>query len=239
MKIYRKIKEREKQQQKEEIKTKIINKQQALIKEAHGYQNIDYSLINVPSELSNSNDNESLIKVRIKCIPNISKKERYPKTKEKDIQKHTTATVIKSDEILSTIKYKEDVQVVESDKICCKQDYFNIKPFPIIRCSKNENKQNVFKCSTGDDFYLTKKYKLNLRAENQVKPVTSIFEQSVSKPKLSNICGLESKSIALDPTETVHMQNILSARSSIVSRQKSCKLYIVIHKCTYVLYMCV
>lgn len=235
LKIYRKIKEREKQQRKEEIKTKIISKQQALIKEAHEYQNIDFSLINVPSESSNSNDDESLVKVRIKCIPKVSKKEI-----QKDInkQKHTTATVIKSDEKLSTIKYcKEDIQIVKSDKICCKQDYSNIKPFPIIRCTENENRRNVFKYLTADD-YLTKKYKLNLRAEDQAKPITSVFEQSVCEPKLSNVCGLESKSIALDPTENVYTQNILSSRSSINSRQKSCKLYIVIHNCTYAVYMC-
>lgn len=221
MKIYRKIKEREKQQRKEEIKTKIISKQQTLIKEAsHRQQDTDYSLINVPSESSNSNDDESLIRVMIKCIPKISEEEI-----QKDVPKHTTTTAIKSNEKLSTIKYhKEDVQAVESDRICCKQDCINVKPFPIIRSSKNESRQNVSKYLTRDD-YLTEKYKLNLRAD-QVKPITSVFEQSICKPRLLNcVSRSESKSVASDPTGNVHMQNILSARSSINSRHKSCKLY--------------
>lgn len=217
LKIYRKIKEREKQQRKEEIKTKIISKQQTLIKEAsHRQQDIDYSLINVPSESSNSNDDESLIRVMIKCIPKISEEEI-----QKDVPKHTTTTAIKSNEKLSTIKYhKEDVQAVESDRICCKQDCINVKPFPIIRSSKNESRQNVSKYLTRDD-YLTEKYKLNLRAD-QVKPITSVFEQSICKPRLLNcVSRSESKSVASDPTGNVHMQNILSARSSINSRHKS------------------
>lgn len=232
LKIYRKIKEREKQQRKEEIKTKIISKQQALIEEAHRHQNIDYSLINVPSESSNSNDDESLIRVRIKCIPKISKKEI-----QKGIEKHTTSAT-KSNEKLSTIKYhKEDVQVVESDRICYKQDYFNVKPFPFIRCSKNESGQNVSKCLTRDDYLNTEKYKFNLRAD-QVKPISSVFEQPICKPTLSNcVSGSESKSVASDPTGNAHMQNTLSARSSINSRHKSCKLYIFIDNCA--LYMCV
>ncbi|XP_050462576.1 uncharacterized protein LOC126857312 [Cataglyphis hispanica] len=206
LKIYRKIKERERQQRKEEIKTKIISKQQALIKEAHGHQNTDYSVINiVPSESSNSFDDESLIKVKIKCIP------------KEDIQKYIKANVIKSDEKLSTIKYhKEDAQVVESDKPCCKQNYFNTKP-SIIKCSKSESRQNASK-SSAKDSYLMEECKLNLRLENQVKPV---FDQSICKPRSDYVSESESKSIASDPTANVRTQSTLSTRSSINSRHKS------------------
>lgn len=222
MKVYRKIKERERQQRKEEIKTKIINKQQALIKEAHGHQNTDYSIIDiVPSESSNSFDDESLIKVKIKCIP------------KEDIQKYIKANVIKSDEKLSTIKYhKEDAQVVESERTC-KQNYFNIKPSSIIKCSKSESRQNASKCSAKDS-YLTEECKLNLRIENQVKPV---FEQSICKPRSDYVSGSESKSIASDPTANVRTQSTLSTRSSINSRHKSCKLNIAISTC--ILCMCI
>ena len=208
LKIYRKIKERERQQRKEEIKTKIISKQQALIKEAHGHQNTDYSLINiVPSETSNSFDDESLVKVRIKCIP------------KEDIKKHAKASAIKLDEKVSTIKYK-DVQVVESDRTCCKQNYFNSKP-PIIKCSKSKNRQNVSK-HLATDSYLTEECKHNLKVEDRVKPVTSIFEQSICEPILSNyVSGSESKSIASDPTGNVRTQSALSTRSSINSKHKS------------------
>lgn len=124
LKIYRKVKERERQQRKEEIKTKIISKQQVLLKEAHIYRNTaNYSSSNVvPSESSNSLDDESVVKVRIRCIP-----------KEEDVQKqkHFEAITIKSDEKLSKTKYNEEdaIRVAESDRIYCKQNYFNVKSY--------------------------------------------------------------------------------------------------------------
>ncbi|XP_029169570.1 uncharacterized protein LOC114939420 [Nylanderia fulva] len=205
LKIYRKIKERERQQRKEEIKTKIISKQQALIKEVHGHRNTDCSSVNiVPFESSNSFDDESLIKVRIKCIP------------KEDIQKDTEAAVIKLDNKKSTVKYK-DVQVVESDRTC-KRNYFNTTS-PIIRCSKSESTQNVSKYLAKDN-YLMEECKHNLK-EDQIKSVTSMFEQSICEPILSNCMNSESKSVASDPTGNVRMQSALSTRSSINSRHKS------------------
>lgn len=209
LKLYRKIKEHERQQRKEEIKTKIINKQQSLIKEASEHQSTDYSLINiVPSESSNSFDDESLVQVRIKCIP------------MEDIQKHTKPTGIKSDEKLSTIKYqKENVHLIESDS--CKQNYFNTKPSSIDRCSKSESRQSASKCLVKES-YLMEECRLNLRVENQIKPVTSVLEQSVCKSRLSNyVNGSESKNVAPDTSGNIRTQSTLSTRSSINSRHKS------------------
>lgn len=205
LKIYKKIKERERQQRKEEIKTKIISKQQALIKEVHGHRN---TVNIVPFESSNSFDDESLVKVRIKCIS------------KEDIQKDTEAAAIKLDEKVSTVKY-QDVQVVESDRTCCKQNYFNTTS-PIIKCSKSENRHNVSKYLAKDS-YLTEECKHNSK-EDQIKSVTSMFEQSICKPILLNCINSESKSVASDPTGNVRMQSALSTRSSINSRHKSCKL---------------
>lgn len=219
LKIYRKIKERERQQRKEEIKTKIINKQQALLKEAYRHCNTaSYSSNNViPCESSNSFDNESVVKVRIRYIP---KEENVQKQKHSKV----TSKVTKSDEKLSKTKYDEDIiRVAESDRIYCEQNYFNIKSYPIIRGSKCESKQNDSKCLTKNS-HLAERCKQSLRIEERMKP-TLVHEHPASAPVLSNhINRSESKSITSDPTGNVRAQSTLSARSSIYSGHKSCKL---------------
>ncbi|XP_012234004.1 uncharacterized protein Hyls1 [Linepithema humile] len=213
LKIYRKIKEREKQQRKEEIKTKIISKQQAVIKEVYGHQNTDYSLTNiVPSESSNSLDNEPLVKVRIRCIP-----------KEEDIQKrkHPKATVMSLDERPSTTNYKKDIQIAESDRIYFEQNRVKAKSYSNIGSSKSKDRQDVSKCPVKSN-YLTEKCKYNLRIEEQEKPVISTHEHPVNEPILSNhMTRPRSKSVASDPTGNVRIQSTLSARSSVNSGQKS------------------
>lgn len=206
LKIYRKIKERERQQRKEEIKTKIIGKQQTLIKEVHEQRNTDCSSINiVPSESSTSFDDESLVKVRIKCIS------------KEDVQKDTEAAAIKLDEKVSTVKYK-DVQVVESDRSRCKQNCFNTAS-PIIGCSKSESRRNVSKYLAKDSSSM-EECKHNLK-EDEIKSVTSMFEHAICEPILSNCINSESKSVASDPIGNMRMQSALSTRSSINSRHKS------------------
>lgn len=141
LKIYRKVKERERQQRKEEIKTKIISKQQALLREASKHCDTrNYSSSNViPSESSNSLDEESMVKVRIRCIP-----------KEEDIQrrKFSKTTDRKSNEKLSQTRYnKQDaIQVAEFDGIYCKQNYSNTKSYPVSTGLKGDSKQDISKC---------------------------------------------------------------------------------------------
>ncbi|XP_024878231.1 uncharacterized protein LOC112458702 [Temnothorax curvispinosus] len=216
LKIYRKVKERERQQRKEEIKTKIISKQQALLKEVYRHRNTaDCSSSNIiPSESSNSLDDESVVKVRIRCIP-----------KEEDVQKQkrSKATAIKSDEKVSKAKYDEEdaIQVAESDRIHCERNYFNTKSCPVIRSSNNESKQNISKCLVKND-RLTERWKQNLRIEEHMKPVTLVQEHSASAPVLSNqISRSESKSITSDPTGNMRAQSTLSARSSVNFAHKS------------------
>ncbi|XP_077267083.1 uncharacterized protein LOC143900038 [Temnothorax americanus] len=215
LKIYRKVKERERQQRKEEIKTKIISKQQALLKEAYGHRNTaDCSSSNIiPSESSNSLDDESVVKVRIRCIS------------KEDVQKQkcSKATAIKSDEKVSKTKYDEEdaIRVAESDRIQCERNYFNTKSCPVIRGSNSESKQNISKCLVKND-RLTERWKQNLRIEEQMKPVTLVQEHSASAPVLSNhISRSESKSITSDPTRNMRAQSTLSARSSVNFAHKS------------------
>lgn len=222
MKIYRKVKEREKQQRKEEIKTKIINKQQTLLREAYKHHDAtDHSSSNVgPSESSNSLDDESVVKVQIRCIP-----------KEEDVQKQkcSKATVIKFDEKLSQTKYnaRDADEAAESNRIYYQQNYSNTKSYPVITSSKDESKRDISRCLVKNS-HLIERYKQNLRIEERMKPVTLVQERPSSPPVLLNhISRLESKSITSDQTGNVRAQSTLSARSSVNSGHKSCKLYVI------------
>lgn len=216
LKIYRKVKERERQQWKEEIKMKIISKQQALLEEACRLHNtVDYSSSNIPSESPNSLD-ESVIKVRIRCIP-----------KEEDVQKqkYSKTTVIKSDEKLSKTKYDEEdtSQLAESDRIDCEQNYFNTKSYPVVKNSKDESKQNISNLIKNS--YLADRCKQNLRIKERMKPMTLVREHPVSAPVLLNHMNRSgSKSVTSDPTGNTRPQSTLSARSSVNLAHKSCKL---------------
>ncbi|XP_076174846.1 uncharacterized protein LOC143150457 [Ptiloglossa arizonensis] len=70
LKLYRKIKERDRQQRKEQIKQKIIGKQQNDIKEILREQRKEFcSMENTPStDTSNSFGDNPLIKVKVKCL---------------------------------------------------------------------------------------------------------------------------------------------------------------------------
>ncbi|XP_011881068.1 PREDICTED: uncharacterized protein LOC105569319 [Vollenhovia emeryi] len=193
LKIYRKVKEREKQQRKEEIKTKIINKQQALLKEAYKHSSSNI----ISSESSNSLGDESVVKVKIRCIP---------KEEEKSVEKakHCKTTMIKSDEKLSKYDKENAIQVDET--------YFNAKPYPVIKDSRDESKQNLSKCLMRNDAS-AETCKQNLRIE-RVHPA--------SAPVLSNrISRSESKSVTTDPSGNVRAQSTLSARSSVNFAHKS------------------
>ncbi|XP_011691066.1 PREDICTED: uncharacterized protein LOC105452002 [Wasmannia auropunctata] len=217
LKVYRKIKERERQQRKEEIKTKIVNKQQALLKQVYRHcDTVDYSSSNiVPSESSNSLDDESVVKVRIRCIP---KEEREAIQKQK-----CSKTVIKSDEKLSQTKYNEQdvIQVTDgSDRIYCEQNYSNVKFYPLVRSSKDMNKQDSKYLAKNS--HLTERCKQNLKIEERMKPATLVQEHPSSAPVLSNhISRSELKNVISDPTGNVRTQSTLSARSSIHSGHKS------------------
>ncbi|XP_032680423.1 hydrolethalus syndrome protein 1 homolog isoform X2 [Odontomachus brunneus] len=203
LKIYRKIKEREKQQRREEMKAKIINKQQALVKEAQGHLNTDYHSNNIaPSESSNSFDNESLVKLRIRCIP---------REKDMQYQKHFEETVIKLNEELTTTSHKKDV-TQKSDRIY-HQDHF--------KHPQSKSKQNMSKYLVKES-HLTEKYNHNARLEEQVKPVVSIHKCPINETVSSDhMTKSRSKSAISEPIGNVRTQSALSARSSVNSAHKS------------------
>ena len=70
LKLYRKVKDREKQQRKEEIRRKIIEKQQNVIKEVLREQRREfrYTENTVSTDTSNSYTDHSLVRVKVKCV---------------------------------------------------------------------------------------------------------------------------------------------------------------------------
>lgn len=92
LKLYRKMKDRERQQRKEEIKKKILDKQQNMIREILREQNAElHSVENtITTNSSNSYINDSLVKVKVKCLSSdkenrniISSEESYTNTRQK------------------------------------------------------------------------------------------------------------------------------------------------------------
>jgi hypothetical protein len=215
LKTYRKIKEHEKQQRKEEIKARIINKQQAVIKDAQEHHDRDYSSNSaVSSELLNSFNDESLVKVRIRCI---SKEDEQKKTDEEK-QKHIKVTAARSNDKLSRTKYnKENVaQVAESDKI----HYKHYDKLPSGRQPRNENKQNASQLAKNSH---QERCKSNLGIEERVKSVTSVHDH-LANDISSDISRSQSKSAMSEPYGHMRAQSTLSTRSSVNFAQKSCKL---------------
>ncbi|XP_014478101.1 PREDICTED: uncharacterized protein LOC106746250 [Dinoponera quadriceps] len=212
LKIYRKIKEREKQQRREEMKAKIISKQQALIKEAHGHQNTDYPSNNItPSESSNSFDNESLIKLRIRCIP---------KEKDMQFQKHSKETILKLDKELTATKCHKDDVIQESDRIYREPDRFDAKSY-LIKHPQSESRRNVSKYLTKDS-HSTDRCKHDAKLEEQLKPVVSVQEYPVNKAVSSDhVTKARVKSATSEPAGNVRTQSALSTRSSVNSTRKS------------------
>ncbi|XP_020299463.1 mental retardation GTPase activating protein homolog 4-like [Pseudomyrmex gracilis] len=132
LKIYRKIKEREKQQRKEEIKTKVINSQQALIKETLGHRKINSA---VPSESSNSHDSEPLVKIRIRCLSDSHEEDAQT-------QKCFKTTAIKSSRKQQS--QKKDSHISEPDRVNCER--LNVGPSDNLQSRQTVSK-NVVKSS--------------------------------------------------------------------------------------------
>lgn len=222
MKIYRKIKEREKQQRREEMKAKIISKQQTLIRKAHGHQNTDCPSNNIASsESSNSLDNESLVKVRIRCIP---------KDKDRQYQECSEETVIKLDEKLTSTRFHKEEIIQKSDRICREQDHFNPKSY-LIKHPPSKNEQSVFKCLSKDS-HSTDRCKHNARMEEQVKPEVLVHKCPENKAVSSDyVARPRIKSATSEPTGNIRTQSTLSTRSSVNSTHKSCWLLYIVVAC--------
>lgn len=223
LKIYKKIKEHERQQHKEEIRKKIMKKQQ------HMFHEILSEHFKELSEQTNNNsnssnfDNESLVKVKIKCIPKNKEnlQQRYIK-EQFDIPLREPSNLVKN-------KYKK-VNLVE-DSCLNRKDYncIDSKPHSTVLRSKSDNQSFVSSCSMQNVYnanYDINKY--NTISQEQPlysKPMLSDRSRPISAPNiLENNRKSRSKSILSDHSTTVRSQSLPRTKSSSCSTHKSCKI---------------
>ena len=110
LKLYRKVKDREKQQRKEEIRRKIIEKQQNVIKEVLREQRREFCYTeNTVSTDSNSYTDHSLVRVEVKCISSDRENKESTNSNETRIDARQ-----KSDISKSTAKKPSDRSTVRS-----------------------------------------------------------------------------------------------------------------------------
>lgn len=204
LKIYRKIKEREKQQRKEEIKTKLTNTQRALIKEALGHRKTSTVCL---SESNSYDSSEPLVKIRIKCL-----------SKEEDVQteKCSKTTVTKSIQKQQHQK-KDDTHISELDRV--DYEHLNARSYSDISKSKQTISKSAVRSS-------------HVTETEEIKPVQEhpIDKPSLS----SHVNRPRSKSATSDPTGNIRIQSALSATSSVNSKHKSCEtLSQIVYTCDF------
>lgn len=184
-----------------------------MIKESRGHSSADYSLNKIASSESSNSFDESLVKLRIKCVP---------KNKDVQYQDYSEQPVIKLDKKLTTTTrcHKED-DTQKSDGTYHKHNCFNTESH-LIKHSQSKSRQNVSRCLTKDSHF-TDRYKHDAKVEEQVKPVVSIHKYPASEAISSDYSTRpRSKSAASEPIGSARMQSASSARSSVNSAQKSC-----------------
>lgn len=224
LKIYKKIKEQERQQHKEEIRKRIMRKQQQM------FQEILSEHINELTERTNNTinfsnyDDESLVKVKIKCIP---------KDKENQPQRYSKEEFdVPVREPLNVVKNKcKKVNLIENS--CLNRKDYNCidsKSRSTVQRSKCDNQsfvssysmQNVY----NDSNDINKYNKISQEQQPlRSKPILSDCNRPISDLNiLENNRKSRSKSILSDQSTTVRSQSLPRTKSSSCSTHKSCKI---------------
>ncbi|XP_076765806.1 uncharacterized protein LOC143432795 isoform X2 [Xylocopa sonorina] len=191
LKLYRKMKDRERQQRKEEIKKKILDKQKNMIKEILREQRMElHSIENtISTNSSSSYVDSSLLKVKVKCLSSDKENRNSINSEEVD---HINA------------RHKLDVAQLKS-KSRKGQDHCSIKLISVT--SDNENEEFRLKNKSKHierlhkDFHLEKqcKQKSHDKILNQVKSAPLESVRPMSAPNLlghqqEHVIGSQTKS---------------------------------------------
>lgn len=223
LKIYKKIREHERQQHKEEIRKKIMRKQQQMVQEIL-CEHINELSERINNTINSSNyDDESLVKVKIKCIPKDKENQpqRYAK-EEFDVPVREPLNMIKNK--CKKVNLIEDSCLNRKDGNC-----MNSKSSSNVQRSKCDNQsfinsysmQNVYNASYDINKYNTVSQEQPLRS----KPILSDCGRPISAPNiLENNRKSRSKSILSDQSTTVRSQSLPRTKSSSCSTHKSCKI---------------
>ncbi|KAI4502232.1 hypothetical protein M0802_002914 [Mischocyttarus mexicanus] len=217
LKIYKKIKEHEKEQHKEEIRKKILSKQQQMIHEILSERSKELNGVTNNNSISSNYENESLVKVKIKYIP---------KDKENQPQKYLEEFVTP---VKSKRKYiRNKVNLIE-DSRSNKKDYDSIdhkSQSSIQQESKNDAQPSVTSCSMQNVYNAnndSNKYnKISQEQPVHSKMVLPNCNRPISAPNISeNNRKSRSKSISSNHSATIRSQSLPRTKSSSYSTHKS------------------
>ncbi|XP_015430641.1 PREDICTED: uncharacterized protein LOC107187146 [Dufourea novaeangliae] len=201
LKLYRKVKEREKQQRREEITKKIIDKQQSDIKKILREQRKQFcSAENIVStESSNSYVDNPIVKVKVQCLSN---------------EKENTEP-LNSEESHSGTQKKLDVRKPKS-KIS--SDHYSVKPTSVSYDNESANicLKSSKKCPEclKQDAYDTKKHKTKADNDKFVHHVESASLQPHRPMSAPNILEQEQERVGSSQTKS-----ILSTKTSQSGRK--------------------
>ncbi|XP_035732909.1 uncharacterized protein LOC118446389 [Vespa mandarinia] len=217
LKIYKKIKEHERQQHKEEIRKKIMRKQQQMFHEI-----LSEHIKELSEQTNNSSnfDNESLVKVEIKCIPKDKENLHHRYIKEEfDVPVREPSNLVKN-------KCKK-VNLIEDSCLSRKDhNFIDSTSRSTVQRSKNDNQsfvnsysmQNVYNANYDINKYNTISQEQPLHS----KPILSDNNRPISAPNiLENNRKSRSKSILSDQSTTVRSQSLPRTKSSSCSTHKS------------------
>ncbi|XP_053979998.1 centriolar and ciliogenesis-associated protein HYLS1-like [Hylaeus volcanicus] len=192
LKLYRKIKEREKQQRKEQIKQKIIDKQKNDIKEILRERKKEFQSTEntISTDTSNSYNNEPLVKVKVKCLKQVRKRNKENKELTNYGISHTDT------------KEKINITKTKSTKA---SDYSHVKPASVLYDDENSTgcleSRKKYPDLSQQDSYTTRKYKVKTKNNNIAHQEELTTLQSVRPMSAPNI--LEHERIGSSQTKSI------------------------------------
>lgn len=223
LKIYKKIKEHERQQHKEEIRKKILRKQQQMVHEIISEHSKELSARTNDDSNSSNLDNDSLVKVKIKCIP------KDPENLHKEYIKAENNVLSEEEPKLIKIKHKKRdfAQGLNLNK--GNYDHVNTKPCLNVQRSKNDNNFTVTTCSMQNVYntnYDINKYSTISQepasTTGHSKSVMSHYNRPISAPNiLERDHKSRSRSISLDNFTATRSQSLPRTKTSSCITQKS------------------
>lgn len=175
LKLYRKVKDREKQQRKEEIRRKIIEKQQNVIREVLREQRREfcYTENTVSNDSSNSYTDHSLVRVKVKCVS--SDRENKESTSSDGSRIGASQ---KSDLLRSMPKKASDRSTVRSIDVPCDDETTK---------DRFKSRDRYVECPKQESPYMAKKEKPRPESNKimqQEKPTVSQPVRPMSAPNI-------------------------------------------------------
>lgn len=208
LKLYRKIKDRERQQRKEEIKKKIIDKQKNMIKEILREQKTEFHSIEntISTNSSSSCMDSSFLKVKVKCLS--SDKENR--------------NSINSEENYTSIRHKLDtIHLMSQDGYKPRriQDHYSIKSSSVPYDSEDDksplkSRTKYVEC-TKKDLHIEKQSKIKTEHNKVLDQTKSTPLQSVRPMSAPNILEHQQEHVSRSQTKSTSSTKNTGTKSFI------------------------